>query len=58
MAIAKSHTQEGRSQEFMRIPLTRECSVELRFVGKLDQKAITNLLRHIELTKEIWVDSD
>lgn len=54
--IAGSHTQESHEQEFMRIPLTRECSAELRFLGPVTERAIANLLRHIELTKEIWAE--
>jgi hypothetical protein len=40
----------------VRIPLTRDCSAELRFVGPLSEKALANLIRHIELMKEMWAE--
>jgi len=55
--ILESQTHGEPVQHFMRIPLTRECSVELRFSGNVTEKAIANLIRHIELTREIWTDS-
>lgn len=36
----------------LRILLTRESSVELRFRGPITEKALANLIRQIELTKE------
>jgi hypothetical protein len=49
-----THASVSPPSELMRIPLTRECSVELRFVGPVTEKAITNLIRHVELTREVW----
>lgn len=40
----------------IRIPLTRECSVDLHFTGPITDKALTNLIRHIQLTKEVWAE--
>jgi hypothetical protein len=42
--------------EFMRVRLSRDCTVELRFEGKLESKALENLLRYIELQKEVWLE--
>jgi hypothetical protein len=54
------HSQAGPSEErggnLMRIPLTRECTAELRFVGELSEKALSNLVRHIDLMKEMWAE--
>jgi hypothetical protein len=36
------------------LPLTRYCSAELAFKGRVTAKAIANLLRHIELMEEVW----
>lgn len=42
--------------ELIKIPLTRECSAELRLSGTVSEKALNNLIRHIELMKEVWVE--
>lgn len=57
LVAAESQTREAPAQEVVRIPLTKECSVELRFVGTVTEKGITNLLRHIELMKEVWAEN-
>lgn len=44
------------SDEHMLIPLTRDCKASLRFHGNVTEKAIANLLRHIELMKEVWAE--
>lgn len=54
LVVAESQTRESPTGETMRIPLTKDCSVELRFTGPVSEKAIANLIRHIELMKEIW----
>ena len=38
------------------IPLTRDCSAELTLVGSVSEKALANLMRHIELMKEVWAE--
>ena len=48
-------TSEGKSRgAVMRVPLTRECSAELAFSGEVSEKALQNLIRHIELMVEVW----
>jgi hypothetical protein len=49
-------TVEPSSREVMRVRLTRECVAELRFEGPLDERAVINLVRHIELMKEVWAE--
>jgi hypothetical protein len=44
--------------EFIRIRLTRECIAELRFDGRVTERAIANLMRHIELMAEVWAMED
>ena len=44
------------ASELMKIRLTRDCIVELRFEGTLSGKALENLIRHIELQKEVWLE--
>ncbi|MEP9358281.1 hypothetical protein [Sphingomonas sp. KR3-1] len=39
-----------------RIPLTRECEVELEFQGEVTERAVSRLILHIELMKEIWTE--
>lgn len=36
----------------IRIILTRDCTVALRFNGTVTERALTHLIRHLELTKE------
>lgn len=50
-----SVTSEG---EFVRIPLTRECVAELRFEGQVTERAIANLMRHIELMQDVWAEDE
>jgi hypothetical protein len=51
------HTQNNADafSEVVVVPLTRECKVEMRFVGELSDKALTKLARYVELMKEDWV---
>lgn len=42
--------------ELIRLPLTKDCSVELRFDGPVTTKAIDNLIRHIDLMKDVWAE--
>jgi len=55
LATSSSNSHQG---EFIRIPLTRDCVAELRFQGKVSERAITNLQRHVELMKEVWAEED
>ena len=57
LAVGESQTREAPLGETMRIPLTKDCSVEMRFSGSVSEKAMTNLIRHVELMKEVWADS-
>lgn len=45
-------------EALIRIPLTRDCTAELRFVGPVNQRAIDNLTRHIELMREVWAEEE
>lgn len=38
------------------IPLTRECHAELKIYGPLNERAIKNLIRAIELLADVWKD--
>ncbi|HEX8584286.1 MAG TPA: hypothetical protein VF680_07745 [Allosphingosinicella sp.] len=40
--------------DFIRLPLTRDCTVELRFSGQVSDRAIANLISHIELMQDVW----
>jgi hypothetical protein len=42
--------------ELIMIPLTRECRASLRFHGKITEKAVANLMRHIDLMKDVWAE--
>jgi hypothetical protein len=44
-------------EELMRYVLTKECSVEIRFQGEISERAISTLIRHIELLKEVWAEN-
>jgi hypothetical protein len=44
--------------EFIKLPLTRECSAELRFIGRVTDKAVAGLIKHIELLREIWAEDE
>lgn len=38
------------------IPLTRECKAELKIYGPLSERAIANLIRHVQLLAEVWAE--
>jgi hypothetical protein len=40
------------------IPLTRECHAELRIYGPLSERAVGNLIRHIQLLADVWADEE
>jgi hypothetical protein len=42
--------------ELIMIPLTRDCRASLRFHGKITEKAVANLMRHIDLMKDVWAE--
>jgi len=42
--------------ELIRIPLTRECTAELRLVGEVTSGAIDRLVQYIELMRGVWAE--
>jgi hypothetical protein len=46
----------SNENEPIRIPLAKNCAVELRFTGIVSQIAIDRLLQHIGLMREIWAE--
>lgn len=42
--------------ELVRIPLTRDCTAELRLVGEVTGGAIDRLVQYIELMRGVWAD--
>jgi hypothetical protein len=40
----------------IRVALTRDCFAELKITGIVTGKAISNLVRYIELMKDVWAD--
>jgi hypothetical protein len=54
-----SSTEQRREKlpnasELIRLPLTKDCTVELRFEGSVTTQAIDNLIKHIDLMKAVW----
>lgn len=49
-------TKVESAEKCYRVPLTKECEVELRFYGEVSQKAINQLQQYIELMRNVWVD--
>jgi hypothetical protein len=47
---------QATESELIMIPLTRECRASLRFHGTVTEKAVANLMRHIDLMKDVWMD--
>lgn len=48
---------EGQLEEFIRIPLTRDCNAELRLSGPITDDAIARLIKYIDLMKDVWTES-
>lgn len=44
------------THDLIRLPLTKDCSVELRFAGRVTTRAIDSLIRHIELMTDVWAE--
>lgn len=40
--------------ELIRIPLSKECTAELRLIGEITPPAIQRLVQYIELMKDVW----
>lgn len=49
---------DGNQDELIIIPLTKSCKAELRLTGKVDDRAISNLIKHIDLLAEVWRETD
>jgi hypothetical protein len=55
--FAEQRTEKSSNvRELIRLPLTKDCAVELRFDGLVTTKAIGNLIRHIDLMKDVWAE--
>jgi len=54
----EENVASSSAAEFVRIPLTRECSAELRFSGPITSDAVTRLLRYIDLMKDVWAETE
>lgn len=46
------------NSDSIRVPLTKDCYAELRFTGLVSSKAIANLVRYIDLMKDVWTDNE
>lgn len=44
--------------ELIRIPLTRECTAELRLVGDVTSSAVDRLVQYIELMRGVWAEGE
>lgn len=49
--------RESEGTELVRIPLTRDCTAELRFSGPITEDAVARLIKYIDLMKDVWTDS-
>jgi hypothetical protein len=48
--------QGAVSSEVIRIPLSRDCVVEMRFDGTITQASLVRLVQHIDLMKDVWAE--
>ena len=55
-ALPVQNKNRLNESEFARIPLTRDCVAELQIEGKITRAALSRLIQHIELMKDIWTD--
>lgn len=58
--ISSEHYSESpaeRVTETVRVALAKDCYAELRFYGELTDRAVGNLIRYIELMKEVWTEN-
>lgn len=51
-----AEVQTSAPRKILHIPLTKECSAELQLIGDVSERAIANLIRHIELMKDVWAE--
>lgn len=54
-ATTQTLAVDGNS-ELVRIPLTRDCTAELRLLGTVTSAAIDRLVQYIELMREVWAE--
>lgn len=57
-AVRPTLTATREAVEVVIIPLTKDCRAELRIEGKMSDRAISNLIKHIDLLAEVWGETD
>jgi hypothetical protein len=50
----ESRTEVPRASSVLTLPLTKECSAEVRFIGTPNATAIGKLIQHLELARDTW----
>jgi hypothetical protein len=55
-SVPAEGTIEGSYSEVLKVPLSKDCTAELRFSGKVTEKALSRLIKHLELMKEVWAE--
>jgi hypothetical protein len=55
--LPKQETETTSSNDYVRIPLTRECVAELRFSGPITGEAVNRLIKYIDLMKDVWSEN-
>lgn len=57
-APAREQAPVASAQDFelVRIPLTRDCTAELRLLGSVSSAAIDRLVQYIELMRDVWAE--
>lgn len=54
--LAAAKPPETSQGELVRIPLSKECTAELKLIGKIDRDSIDRLIQYIELMKGVWAE--
>jgi hypothetical protein len=54
--IDLTRSQPQSSRELIRIPLSKDCVVELVFHGQVTGAAIDRFVQHIQLMKDVWIE--
>lgn len=53
---AESRSEVPKGERVLSLPLTKDCSAQVRFDGKITSAAIEKLIKHLELAKDTWAE--
>jgi hypothetical protein len=57
-AEMRTLSSDAAHSHLVRVALTKDCMAELRFEGEITERAVFNLLKYVDLMREVWAETD